>query len=242
MSFGDVAERPRVFLSYAHEDAPHARTLARLLEEQGAVAWSSTASLPVGSPVTRAIGDALRSSDAVLVLGSPASRRSTAVGRELAAAIAERLTGEPKVVVPVLLGEDDEIPPLLRDVQALDLRSPQDEANAVREFVSQLRSRDTRVRTTEDAEIALESAYRQLIQAELAHRHSVQAQMLEYNARLQRTGQALAVVLYLVAAVAGLVLAIDGAPSASVAIFVTVLASLAVATVAARQGTERHEP
>jgi TIR domain len=236
------SERPRIFLSYAHEDEPRARSLAEMLEEQGAVTWSAS-SLPVGSPVAREIGDAMHESDAVLVLSSPATRRSTAVGSEVAAAVAERLADDRKLVVPVLLGDDDDIAPLLRDTQALDLRPPQDQTSAVRNFVSQLRLGETPARTVEDAQIALEDAYRQLMQAELAHRVALEARRQEYEVRLQRRGQVVAAVLTLLAAITGLVLAAKGATSASVAIYVALFSALATTAVMVSRGrTGRGEP
>jgi transposase len=176
-------------------------------------------------------------------LSSPATRRSTAVGSEVAAAVAERLADDRKLVVPVLLGDDDDIAPLLRDTQALDLRPPQDQTSAVRNFVSQLRLGETPARTVEDAQIALEDAYRQLMQAELAHRVALEARRQEYEVRLQRRGQVVAAVLTLLAAITGLVLAAKGATSASVAIYVALFSALATTAVMVSRGrTGRGEP
>lgn len=229
-----------IFLSYAHEDEARARFLSSLLEDHGAVTWSAT-SLPVGSSVARAIGEAVRTSDAVLVLSTPASRRSAAVGQELAAALAERLAGGPQFVVPVLVNKEDDIPPLLRDIQALDLRPPKDPETAVRSFLSLLRSNQLHPRTAQDAEIALADVQRQLIHAEALHRRTLETQVLEYNAHLQRRVQVVAAILSVLAAVTGFVLAVAGATSASLAIYIGLMISVAAASLATRRSRKGGE-
>lgn len=108
-----------IFISYAHEDAAIARSLAAAIERRGLTIWLD-AKLKVGEPL-RAINQALRSSGAVIVLLSTASLSSRWVGREVAAAL-DALPRE--CVFPIAVGKVDvhSLPSWLDDRQWLHLR------------------------------------------------------------------------------------------------------------------------
>lgn len=136
--------RPQVFLSYAREDAAQADRLRHLLVANDLHVWSD-ADISPGTSWREQIDDALRSADAVLVLVSPASVHSSHVHSEVAAAVAARMADPTRLVVPVRTNPRVELPPLLQDVQALELAGTAQDVRAQLEaLVERLRSRDAR--------------------------------------------------------------------------------------------------
>lgn len=102
-----------IFLSYDDKDRPRARALVAALEEGGlTIFWDR--SIPAGKTWWQAIGRALKSSRAVVVLWSRTAVQSTWVYEE---ADDGRKRG---ILVPVFI--DPVLPPIgLRSVQAVDL-------------------------------------------------------------------------------------------------------------------------
>lgn len=102
-----------IFLSYDDKDRPRARALVAALEERGlSIFWDR--SIPAGKTWWQAIGRALKSSRAVVVLWSRTAVQSTWVYEE---ADDGRKRG---ILVPVFI--DPVLPPIgLRSVQAVDL-------------------------------------------------------------------------------------------------------------------------
>jgi hypothetical protein len=77
----------KVFISHAGEDGDIARELADSLEAAGHQVWDPGSSLLPGDNAPLRIGQALSSSNAMVVLVSPASAKSEAVQREVQFAI-----------------------------------------------------------------------------------------------------------------------------------------------------------
>ena len=103
-----------IFLSYARDDAPKARAIAKWLERAGHEVWWDR-HIDGGSDFSGEIEAALKRSDVVLVLWSKASLRSAWVRDEAAEG---RDTGR---LVPLLL--DESLPPLgFRQVQSISVR------------------------------------------------------------------------------------------------------------------------
>jgi len=103
-----------VFLSYAREDAEHARALATLLTSRGLkVFWDRE--IPAGRQFRQVIEDALKSAKCVVVLWSKASVKSHWVHEEATVGV------EREVLVPAIL--EEVTPPLgFRSLQCADLR------------------------------------------------------------------------------------------------------------------------
>ena len=75
---------PFVFLSYAHADKEFATHLKADLGEQGITAWIDEEGLEVGTREwEEIIRDAIREARAILIVASPAARRSPYVKAEL---------------------------------------------------------------------------------------------------------------------------------------------------------------
>jgi hypothetical protein len=184
---------PQVFLSYAREDAKQADRLRHLLAANDVRVWSD-ADISPGTSWREQIDDALRSADAVLVLVSPASVNSSHVHSEVAAAVAARMTDPTRLVVPVRTDPRVELPPLLQDVQALELAGTAEDVRAQLEALAErLRSHDARS-TRNPAKslelVDLESAGL-LLEREAYHR----TRMEQEHLRVLRFGQLLAFAL-----------------------------------------------
>ena len=105
-----------IFLSYSREDFDFAENLAVRLEQAGVQVWRDVERLHPGVNWRQDIDDALRSADAVIVVISPASKKSEYVTYEWAYAVGVGIS-----VIPVLL-EDTELHPRLELLQFLDFR------------------------------------------------------------------------------------------------------------------------
>lgn len=80
----------QVFLSYAHPDGALADALAADLEKRGLSVWSHEAELLPGDNVWLRNGEALKNSEAMVVLVSPESMRSEWVQHEIEYALGSR--------------------------------------------------------------------------------------------------------------------------------------------------------
>lgn len=89
-----------IFISYTREDQQAARLIADHLSHVGLSVFFDFEGIVAGDSWSDRIGSALRSADAVVVLLSSNSRRSTYVQDELQTALDSK-----KLVVPVLLDE-----------------------------------------------------------------------------------------------------------------------------------------
>lgn len=96
-----------VFLSFANQDRDFAQTLRRHLNVHGHEVWSFDEQLTPGERWQEAIISRLKEVDAVIVVMSQASAKSTWIHHELGAAVAyARERGRP-IIIPVVLGDVD---------------------------------------------------------------------------------------------------------------------------------------
>jgi hypothetical protein len=110
----------RVFISHAGEDDDIARALANGLEAAGHRVWDAGSSLLPGDNAPLKIGQALSSSNAMVVLVSPASVGSEGVQREVQFAI-----GSPRYqgrVVSLVVRPTRGIPWLLKRLPLVRIR------------------------------------------------------------------------------------------------------------------------
>jgi len=112
----------QAFISYAEADKAFARRLAAELRKRGIdkVVSSDRLTTP-GEGWASKIMDAIVNSDVVFVLLSSRSVQSQWIGTETALALSKASRGGHPRVIPVLLGPNVELPPLLRSIQALKL-------------------------------------------------------------------------------------------------------------------------
>jgi hypothetical protein len=111
----------RVFISYAHEDATTARSVARALGDEGFNVWLGEWHLEPGSDLQEGIRRAIQSSDAAVVLLSPAAVDSRWLQEEVELLLARELDRRGIDLVPVLIA-DCPVPRDLRDRGTVDLR------------------------------------------------------------------------------------------------------------------------
>ena len=90
------------------------------LTDVGFAAWSAD-QIPIGSSIAGQIERAIRSSDVMFIVSSPNSSDSPAVAAELVMAITERSRDPRRVIIPVLAGDESQVPPLLRDIAGLSI-------------------------------------------------------------------------------------------------------------------------
>jgi len=116
-----VSVPKKVFISYQSEDRPAAEALAHALHEAGIEAWWDRWEIRAGSDFVATINQGLDECDAGLVLLSGSTRDSAWVKAELSYLTYARVS-EAKPLIPIALGADVFIPPLLRplDRRAID--------------------------------------------------------------------------------------------------------------------------
>jgi TIR domain len=114
--------QPSIFVSYAHEDASLAQTLATALESQGARVWIDQGELLVGDSLIERISEAIAEFDFVAALVSHASVGSNWCRKEIALAMSKQLKREARrvTVLPIRVG-DVAMPPSLMDVKWMPL-------------------------------------------------------------------------------------------------------------------------
>ena len=127
---------PLVFISYSHsdvEDVECVRKFAQALEEQGVSVWLDVARLLPGDSLQKEIEDAIRKSDAIVVVITPETVRSANLFFEIGAAV-----GMGKRVIPVLPSDLDTsvLPFSLRSRMYLTRSSPEETATGVAAAVS----------------------------------------------------------------------------------------------------------
>lgn len=115
-------KRPaQVFLSYASSDKPAARFIADALRQSGVSTWFDEWEIHFGDSLLKRIESAVKSSDYILLLLSPAAVDSDWVQKEINFALSRELKERAIRLVPILV-EDCNIPDVLRDRVLLDLR------------------------------------------------------------------------------------------------------------------------
>jgi hypothetical protein len=124
---------PQVFLSYAHEDKPWAEAFANALRDQGLSLWFYDWDLKPGDALSDAIGEAFRTSGALVVLLGPRNVETPALFFELGAALALN-----KRIISIVSEEVDrsKIPLPFRRVRYLVQRDPEETAEEVARAVA----------------------------------------------------------------------------------------------------------
>ena len=112
---------PMVFFSYANADRTVVRKVAAALSANGIDVWFDETSLKAGKNWVREIERGLDTADFVTFFMSRESVNSRWPQKELQIALHRQVSGEGgAVILPVLL-EQTEVPPLLRDIQWIDM-------------------------------------------------------------------------------------------------------------------------
>ncbi len=110
----------QIFLSYAKADEAFAKSLSSHLERRGLSVWSSHDEVFPGDNAFLRIGQALKKSNAMVVLVSPDSMRSENVRREIEYALGE--SSYEGRVFPVQVRPTANLPWILRKLKTFDAR------------------------------------------------------------------------------------------------------------------------
>jgi hypothetical protein len=116
--------RPLVFFSHTHSDEGRVRPFADAIRSHGLDVWMYEERIRPGDSLLETISRGLRSAECLAFFMSRASVESRWMRQELSIVMAERLSshGKGPIVIPILL-DDVDLPPVLRDVKYIDLRS-----------------------------------------------------------------------------------------------------------------------
>ncbi|MFL5383854.1 MAG: TIR domain-containing protein [Longimicrobiaceae bacterium] len=88
-----------MFISYSRTDIAVAKALVEGLSSKGVECWLDESNIPVGQAFVAQLGEALRKSDAFLLVDTPASRASYWVSREIGASIRYQREGRYQAVL-----------------------------------------------------------------------------------------------------------------------------------------------
>lgn len=124
----------KVFISHSLDDTPYARELSAALRRRGVDVLDSS-SIKIGESLPTELGKMMDGADAFVMLTSRSSSESLSLDHEVAAAAARAWQGRGIRMVPVMLDQQAEIPPLLSRYQFVrpsDARDPDHVAELVR--------------------------------------------------------------------------------------------------------------
>ena len=110
----------RVFLSHSCRDKPAVESLARFLRQRGIDAWFDQWEISPGDDIIARMNEGLEQADAGLIVFSAQSLHSPWVNAEVSSLTYERIkNGQP--LLPVQVGDDAYVPPLLRPLCRLGI-------------------------------------------------------------------------------------------------------------------------
>ena len=131
----------KVFISHAHTDDPFVNKVAAGLEEVGLEVWDATREILPGDNWADKIAQALRESEAMVVLLTPDALRSGWVRWEIEYALGKQ--GYRKRLIPVLVGDPEElnkeeIPWILRRLHVIDMGEYAEEEEGINQIARAL--------------------------------------------------------------------------------------------------------
>jgi hypothetical protein len=102
--------RPKIFVSYAHEDRDHADRVVAICERMGVEYFLDRKHMSWGDSITRMVGRNIKTATHIVVVLSPASVKSSWVPFEIGYAY-----GNSKILLPLLTHPSLDLPGYLRD-------------------------------------------------------------------------------------------------------------------------------
>lgn len=126
----------KVFISHAQQDDALARKIADALQKDGLDVWDNRYLMP-GDNWAEKVSRALNESNAMVVLVTPEALQSEWVRREVEYALGKKEYNQR--LIPVLVGPreyipQEKIPWILRRLKAVELLSPDEEEESIREI------------------------------------------------------------------------------------------------------------
>jgi DNA-directed RNA polymerase subunit RPC12/RpoP len=128
------ANKIKVFLSHNSLDKDYAARLAGALTLAGANVWFDAWSIRPGDSIPSAINEGLSTFATFALLWSSNAARSGWVANETSAAMMRTIEDKSCRMVPVLL-DDEQVPPLLSHVRAVDARNSRTPIDVAREML-----------------------------------------------------------------------------------------------------------
>ena len=132
----------KVFISHAHKDAALARKVATVLRESGLDVWDEEYEIMPGENWAEKISEALRESEAMVVLLTPEALESSNVLWEIGYALGKE--SYEKRLIPVIVGNpdmlpQDKIPWILRRLRMVNLPEQGKDEESIRKIASVLK-------------------------------------------------------------------------------------------------------
>ena len=131
----------KVFISHVHNDEALAQKIVAILEEAGLEVWDDTREILPGDNWAEQVAQALKESEAMVVLLTPEATRSRWIRREIEYALGEERYS--KRLIPVLVGDpadfsQEAIPWILWRLQMIKLSEYDKEEEGIRQIVQTL--------------------------------------------------------------------------------------------------------
>ncbi|NIR48811.1 toll/interleukin-1 receptor domain-containing protein [candidate division KSB1 bacterium] len=122
----------KVFISHAEADEELAKRIADTLQNAGLEVWDHRREILPGDNWADKVAQALRESNAMVVLLTPAALHSSWVRREIEYALGQKTYS--KRLIPVLVGppeeiSEDDVPWILRYLNMIRLTKPEQKKN-----------------------------------------------------------------------------------------------------------------
>ena len=132
----------KVFLSYAHNDIALAKKIESALEDEGLQVWNAETEILPGDNFAEKISEALKASDAMVVLLTPESLNSKWIQWEIEYALSNK--SYKRRVIPVLVGSEESvslesIPWILRKLQMIRLSKPEQAEREINQITEALK-------------------------------------------------------------------------------------------------------
>ena len=131
----------KVFISHVYTDDPFARKVAAGLEGVGLEVWDATREILPGDNWADRVAQALKESEAMVVLLTPDALRSSSVRWEIEYALGEQ--NYRNRLIPVLIGDPEDIPKenvpwILRRLQMIDMNEYVEEEEGINQIAQAL--------------------------------------------------------------------------------------------------------
>lgn len=128
-----------IFISYNHKDREFSRRLAAALQSGGLATWIDDQELKIGDSLVERINEAIRQSDAIIVVLSKNTPKSQWQSSEIAMAVAAHKISS-KRIIPIVIDKDTDIPFFIKDRLYLDVSEFKDFDKKVAKLAQVLQS------------------------------------------------------------------------------------------------------
>lgn len=139
-----------VFISHSQTDKPFVRKLASDLSANGIRVWVDETEIQIGDSLLEKISSAISEADYIIVILSKSSVQSTWVQKEIQVAMSQEIKGKTRVILPVVIDDDIELPSFFQGKLYLDLSDPNSYADGVQKLVLSIKTKGPKERRPSD--------------------------------------------------------------------------------------------